>query len=139
MTRINLPVVLGLTVALAAGPATRSAGAASRGPAPQTAGATPPCIAIVPPSVRGVEGDATQMSKSLSEMFASYLNGPSLKSMARSRRGSPTRRFEEAKQKSCGNVLLTSFLSASAEAVARSARPRPPPPKALCGRCRIPA
>jgi hypothetical protein len=48
------------------------------------------------------------MSKSLSEMFASYLNGPSLKSMALEARLAD-QAIEEAKQKSCSNVLLTSF------------------------------
>ena len=106
MTRKYLTIVFSLTVALAAGPATRVGGAAGPG-APQT-GAKPPCIAIVPPSVRGVEGDATQMSKSLSEMLASYLNGPSLKSIALTARLAD-QAVEEAKQTSCGNVLLTSF------------------------------
>ena len=58
--------------------------------------------------MRGVEGDATQMSKSLSEMLASYLNGPSLKSIALEARLAD-QAVEEAKQTSCGNVLLTSF------------------------------
>jgi len=108
MTRKLVPAVFSLTLVLAAGPAARAIGAAGAPAAPQAGSGTPPCIAIAPPSVRGVEGDATQMSKSLSEMFASYLNGPSLKSIPLEARLAD-QAIEEAKQKSCGTVLLSSF------------------------------
>jgi hypothetical protein len=75
-------------------------------PPAQSAAATPACVAIVLPSARGVDGDATAFSTSLRELFMSYLTGPSLRAIALDAR-LPAQAIEEARQKDCGNVLLT--------------------------------
>ncbi len=66
------------------------------------------CIAIVMPSATGVEGDATQFSNSLRDLFASYLTGPSLRAVNLDARLS-SQAIEEARQKDCGFVLLTTI------------------------------
>ena len=87
---------LGLSsVALAQEPATT---------AQPSAGQT--CIAIVLPSVKGVDGDATAFGNSLRELFMSYLTGPSLKAIALDARLA-SQAVEEARQKECEHLLLT--------------------------------
>ena len=68
--------------------------------------ATPACIAIMLPSARGVDGDATAFSTSLRELFMSYLTGPSLRAIALDAK-LPAQAIEEARQKECGYVLLS--------------------------------
>jgi hypothetical protein len=66
------------------------------------------CVAIVMPSATGVDGDATAFSISLRDLFASYLNGPSLRAMTLDAR-LPSQAIEEARQKECAYVLLTTI------------------------------
>lgn len=72
----------------------------------QPATAAPTCIAIVLPSARGVDGDATAFSTSLRDLFISYLTGPSLRAIALDAK-LPTQAIEEARQKECGYILLS--------------------------------
>jgi hypothetical protein len=78
---------------------------------PDTQTAEPPpasaiCIAIVLPSVQGVDGSATDFGNSLRELFMSYLTGPSLRAIALEARLA-SQAIEEARQKECGYVLMT--------------------------------
>jgi hypothetical protein len=66
------------------------------------------CVAIVLPSVQGADGDASGFANSLRELLASYLTGPSLKAMRLEARLA-SQAVEEARQKHCGNVLVTSI------------------------------
>lgn len=66
------------------------------------------CVAIVMPSATGVDGDATAFSTSLRDLFAGYLTGPSLRAINLEAR-LPSQAIEEARQKECPNVLLTSI------------------------------
>ena len=77
----------------------------SQGAAP-VAQAAPACIAIMLPSAHGVEGDATAFSTSLRELFMSYLTGPSLRAISLDAK-LPAQAIEEARQKDCGYVLLS--------------------------------
>jgi len=79
--------------------------ATSRDGAPQAA---PVCIAIVLPSVQGVEGDAGQVASSLRELFTSYLTGPSMRAVPVEARLT-SQAIEEAKQKGCGRVLAATL------------------------------
>ncbi|MGB2716147.1 MAG: hypothetical protein WBC51_18340 [Vicinamibacterales bacterium] len=69
---------------------------------------TPPtpsaCIAIVLPSVHGVEGDATTVGSSIRELFASFLRGPSMQVVLLDARLT-SHAVEEARQKECTRVL----------------------------------
>src|SRR5918993_3450855 len=65
------------------------------------------CVAIVLPSARGVDGDATAFSTSLRDLFTSYLTGPSLRAVPLEARLT-SQAVEEARQKDCGNILLVS-------------------------------
>jgi hypothetical protein len=77
---------------------------------PSLAGAAPipACAAVVQPSVRGVDGDATAMGQSLRDLFVTYLTGPSLKSLPLDAR-LPAQAIEEAQQKNCGYVLIATL------------------------------
>ena len=87
--------------------ATVNVAAASAAEAPHTLTAQEPsCIAIVLPSAKGVD-DATAFSTSLRELFMSYLTGPSLRAVPLEARLTG-QAVEEARQKSCGFILLTS-------------------------------
>jgi hypothetical protein len=66
------------------------------------------CIALVLPSVRGTEGNATDIASSLRDLIASYLTGPSLRTMALEAR-LPAQAIEEARQKDCGRVLTATL------------------------------
>jgi hypothetical protein len=70
--------------------------------------AAPSCIAIVLPSATGAAGDATEFAKSLRDLFASYLTGPSLRTMALDARLA-SQAVEEARQKECNYLLLASI------------------------------
>lgn len=77
-------------------------------PAPtreQNAGAAPTCIAIVLPSVQGVDGNATGVATAVRDLFASYLTGPSLQSIAVDARLT-SQALAEARQKQCPLVLI---------------------------------
>ena len=61
---------------------TEAALSASVGPvarAPQES--VPTCIAITVPSVRGVDGNASDVGSGLRELFATFLTGPSMRVM----------------------------------------------------------
>ena len=73
---------------------------------PAQAAATPTCVAIMLPSARGVDGDATAFSTSLRDLFMSYLTGPSLRAIALDAK-LPAQAIEEARQKNCNFVLLS--------------------------------
>jgi len=75
-------------------------------PPPQPASTAPACVAIMLPSARGVDGDATVFSTSLRELFMSYLTGPSIRAIALDAK-LPAQAIEEARQKECGYLLLT--------------------------------
>jgi hypothetical protein len=81
-------------------------------PAPATApgsqAGAPTCIALVLPSAKGAAGDATEFAKSLRELFTSYLTGPSLRAIPVDARLA-SQAIEEARQKQCGYLLLTSI------------------------------
>lgn len=66
-----------------------------------------PCIAIVMPSVAGVE-DSTTVATSVRALFQSYLTGPSLRSIALDAR-LPSQATEEAIQKQCTTMLTVSL------------------------------
>lgn len=64
------------------------------------------CIAIVLPSVHGVDGSATDVAGSLRELFMSYLTGPSLRAIALEARLA-SQAVEEARQKGCEHILIS--------------------------------
>ena len=70
--------------------------------------AKPPCVAILLPSVQGVEGNATEVAASLRELFTSYLKGPSMQVVALDARLA-SQAVEEARQKQCDHVLATTL------------------------------
>lgn len=69
---------------------------------------TPTCIAIVLPSVQGVDGRAGDVSSALRELLTSYLTGPSLKAVALDAR-LQSQAVEEARQKGCDNILTATL------------------------------
>jgi hypothetical protein len=99
------PTLIGLTFSVAAMSAAPFAAWPAAAPAPQASGA---CIAILVPTVEGVEGDATAVGSSVRELFASFLRGPSMQVVPLDARLT-AHALEEAKQKSCGRVLTVSL------------------------------
>jgi hypothetical protein len=69
---------------------------------------TKTCIALVLPSVQGVEGSATDAGNAVRDLLASYLNGPSVQALALEAR-LPSQAVEEARQKQCANVLTATL------------------------------
>lgn len=87
-----------------------SALAAPATPRSATATAAPPaCVAISLPSIRGIDGNATEISRSLRELMVSFLTGPSLRAISLDARLASLA-LEEAGQKECG-FLLTATAS----------------------------
>lgn len=68
----------------------------------------PACIAIMMPTVEGVSGSAVDAAKGLSDLMASYLQGPSIKAVVLEAK-LPSLASEEAKQKSCEPLLIASL------------------------------
>lgn len=66
------------------------------------------CIAIVLPSVQGVEASATEVSGGVRDLLASYLNGPSIQVLPLEAR-LPSQAIEEARQKPCGYFLTATL------------------------------
>jgi hypothetical protein len=66
--------------------------------------AAPACVALTLPSVQGVE-DATSFGAGVRDLFASFLNGPSVKTTVLEAR-LPSQAALEARNKGCGQVLL---------------------------------
>ena len=64
------------------------------------------CVALVLPSATGVDGDATAFANSLRDLFASYLTGPSLRTVNLEARLA-SQAIEEARTKECDYVLVT--------------------------------
>jgi hypothetical protein len=69
---------------------------------------TPACIAIVLPSVQGVDGNAADVSSAVRELLTSYLSGPSLKAVPLEAR-LQVQAVEEARQKGCNNILTATL------------------------------
>jgi hypothetical protein len=67
----------------------------------------PTCIAIMAPTVEGVPGSAVDAAKGVSDLMASYLQGPSMKTVVLEAK-LPSLASEEAKQKGCEPLLITS-------------------------------
>ena len=63
------------------------------------------CTALVLPSVTGAQGSAADLAGATRDLFASYLTGPSLRSVPLDSR-LPTQAVEEARQKNCSRVLV---------------------------------
>ena len=66
------------------------------------------CVAIVLPSAKGIDGDATEFAKNLRELFVSYLTGPTLRAIPLEARLA-SQAVEEAQDKKCGYVVVTSI------------------------------
>lgn len=77
------------------------AGVAAKRPAPPSAST---CIAIVTPSVQGIEGSAADFGSSVRDLFVSYLTGPSIQVIQLKARLA-SQAMEEAKQHTCNHVL----------------------------------
>ena len=104
MTRL-LPraMMVGLCLTAPAAALTQDQSAAAAAPAADT------CIAIALPSVQGAEGNATDTATAVRELFTSYLEGPAIKVVALDARLT-LQATEEAKQKSCGHMLVASVV-----------------------------
>jgi hypothetical protein len=63
------------------------------------------CVALVLPSVQGVDGNATGVATAVRDLFASYLTGPSLQPMAVEARLT-SQALAEARLKQCKMVLI---------------------------------
>lgn len=60
------------------------------------------------PSVQGAEGSATDIGSGIRDLFGSFLNGPAIKTIALEAR-LESQALEEAKQKGCARVLVTTL------------------------------
>jgi hypothetical protein len=67
------------------------------------------CVALVLPSVQGVEGDAATVAASIRSSFEAYLSGPSLRSVPLDAR-LPSQAAEEARQKDCPAILSVTMI-----------------------------
>jgi hypothetical protein len=66
------------------------------------------CIAMVLPSVHGIEGNATDVGSFLRDVFASYLTGPSVQVVPLHARLA-SQAMEEAAQRHCSHVLMVTL------------------------------
>jgi hypothetical protein len=66
------------------------------------------CVAIMLPSVQGVDGSATEVAKAVRELLSSFLTGPSMRTVAIDAR-LPALATEEAKEKQCDNLLIATL------------------------------
>jgi hypothetical protein len=94
-------VVVGFCV----GAAAAHAWEVSAQPAPPPAAA---CAAIAFPTVQGATGSATTIATAVRELFASYLQGPSIAVIQLDAKPS-SQAAEEARQKSCDRILRISL------------------------------
>ena len=76
--------------------------------APAAAQTEAHCVAVPLPSLRGAEGDTTQLATSIREMVSSYLTGPSVRVVPLDARLA-IHAVEEAKQKACPTVLTVTL------------------------------
>jgi hypothetical protein len=65
----------------------------------------PACVAIVLPTVSGIEGDATAVAGAVRELFTSYLAGPAIQVVPLEAR-LVSQAAEEARQKQCDGLLM---------------------------------
>ncbi len=96
-------MMVGLCLTAPAASLAQDQSAAAAAPAADT------CIAIALPSVQGAEGNATDMATAVRELFTSYLQGPTIKVVALDARLT-LQATEEARQKSCGHMLVASVV-----------------------------
>jgi len=68
---------------------------------------TEACVALTMPSVQGVE-DATAFSTAVRDLFASYLKGPTIRTISLESR-LPSQAVVEARGQKCGYVLLVTL------------------------------
>lgn len=68
--------------------------------------ATPACVALAVPSVQGADA-ATTFGVAVRDLFASFLNGPSVRTVVLQAR-LPSQAALEAREKECGQMLLVS-------------------------------
>lgn len=71
--------------------------------------AAAPCLAVVLPSVQGVDGSASDVASGVRDLFVSFLNGPALRTVALDAR-LPAQAAIEARQKGCDRLLLTTMV-----------------------------
>lgn len=74
----------------------------------------PACVALTMPSVQGVDGPAANFGTGVRDLFASYLTGPSIKTITLEAR-LPSQAALEAREKKCGQVLLASVTRKRSE------------------------
>jgi hypothetical protein len=67
-----------------------------------------PCIAIVTPSVQGIEGNAAEIGTSVRDLFVTYLTGPSIRVIQLQARLA-SQVIAEAKQQNCDQVLTATL------------------------------
>jgi hypothetical protein len=67
-----------------------------------------PCVALTMPSLRGMEGNTTELATALRDLVASFLSGPSLRTIALDAR-LPAQAFQEARQGDCRLILTTTL------------------------------
>ena len=65
------------------------------------------CIAIMAPALEGVPGSAADAANGVRDLIASYLQGPTIKAVALEAK-LPSLAAEEARQKGCESLLITS-------------------------------
>jgi len=63
------------------------------------------CVALTVPSVQGVDGDSTSFAVAVRDLFASYLKGPSIRTVSLESRLASQAALE-ARGKDCGHLLL---------------------------------
>ena len=90
------------TVAFAAALLGVNTGAAT---SPSPSPPEPACVALTLPSVSGIDGTATTYAIAVRDLFASFLTGPSIKTILLDAR-LPSQAALEARDKGCGRVLL---------------------------------
>jgi hypothetical protein len=94
------PSRLGLTLLAVALSATVAAGAPQK-----PSGSASTCVALTVPSVQGVDGNATSFATAVRDLFASYLKGPSIRTLSLEAR-LPSQAALEARDQDCGQLLL---------------------------------
>jgi hypothetical protein len=81
-------------------------------PPPETQVAPAPaastCIAIMLPSAKGIDGDATAAGATVRELIAAFLRGPSIGIVLLESRLA-AHAMEEAREKSCGRILTAAI------------------------------
>jgi hypothetical protein len=68
-----------------------------------------PCLAVVLPSIQGVDGSSTDVATGVRDLFISFLDGSALRTVILEAR-LPAQAAIEARQKGCGQMLLTTMV-----------------------------